>query len=430
MTIGSNVRYDGSTCVNVRSVTSACRTLAAEKPGSESIGFNELSTILWFVEIAVTSRGLFFDGTVPRETTDRALGDIERLRRRYDLRLFEVMPIEFYDPRDILAAARDAFAESRLLIEHFTIDPNVDTPLEQSEHGNFVKHLALARAALSSARDDLALEWVSDAFRGSKCLAALIANGEAALESAARLYDRYDGEKSVVTSALINRFRLNYINQLASQKQSAYVPDPAFENVTRQHVVLFKDYLVDQVVKRLKVDPGDSNILLENMRAETPLPPIGLYALMATRAQNRPGAILETAFNEFRQDDQLMKVIWKNTKGGIALLRDGGAHPEYVSEIEAYFYDHYKTLEKEAEGIKVLTKKGRTSTYLIPAVLKGIAKAVPEAAGNTWIGKVLFSVLRETGAEASIPFLSDRLLGEGCDSYISQVQEPEMGFSE
>lgn len=35
---------------------------------------------------------------------------------------------------------------------------------------------------------------------------------------------------------------------------------------------------------------------------------------------------------------------------------------------------------------------------------------------------VVYGVLRETGVEASIPFLSDRLLGEGCDSYISQYK--------
>ena len=51
-----------------------------------------------------------------------------------------------------------------------------------------------------------------------------------------------------------------------------------------------------------------------------------------------------------------------------------------------------------------------------------------EAAATTWLGKLVFSVLRETGVEASIPFLSDRLLEKGCDSYISQYKNLKWDF--
>ncbi len=417
----AQVRYDGSACLNVRSVTAACKLMVSEGRSNQPLPLSDLSSVLWFVETCVTSKGLFFDGTVPPETTEQALNEVGQFKRNHDLKQFEVSAITFGDPRDTLAAARDALAESRLLLDNFTIDPSLDTPLPQSEHERFVYELGVARSVSERERQDLGLHWVSEAFRGSKCLAALIANGDTALDAAHRLYENNSGQGPLITSALINRFRLNYLNQLASQKHSAYIPDPTFEGLTKEHVRLFKDYLVNRVVKGLRASPDDPNILIENMRAETPLPPIGLYALMATKAVNRPGAILETAYNEFRQDDGLMKVIWRNTKGGIALKKDSKA--DYASEIEHYFYDHYKTLEKEAEGIKVLTSKARTvRTYLVPAVLKGLVKAIPDAIGVGQLWTVLYSVLRETGVEASIPFLSDRLLGEGCDSYISQYK--------
>ena len=417
------VRYDGSACLNIRSVSTACRLLKPEGHFDQPLLWSGLSTILWFVETAVTSKSLFFDGTIPGETAVRVLEEVEQLKRIYELAQFKVSAISFDNPQATLAAARDALAESRLLLDQFTINPDVDSPIEPSEHENFVKQLEIARSMKESGREDLAIRWVSDTFRGSKCLAALIANGDEMLNAALRLYEEHDtGQGPMITSALINRFRLNYLNQLASQKRSAYVPDPAFESLTKEHVRLFTNYLIDRVVKELHASIDEPNILVQNMKAVTPLPPIGLYALMATKAVRRPGAILETAFNEFRQDDGLMRVIWRNTKGGVALkksLRDD----EYESEIEQYFYDHYKTLEKEAEGIKVLKSRTRTArTYLIPAVLKGLAKAIPDVIGVRPMWRVVYSVLHETGIEASIPFLSDRLLGEGCDSYISQYK--------
>ncbi|MGH9871392.1 MAG: hypothetical protein ACRD9S_02870 [Pyrinomonadaceae bacterium] len=428
MKSNGKVRYDGSACLNVRSVAQACHLLTGESAPRQPFKWSDLATVLWFVETCVTSKQLFFDGTVPKKTAQTALESVEQLKLRHELNLFEVSSIAFDDPRDVLAAARDAFAESRLLIDNFTLDPTVDRPLDQTEHENFVKQLALATAASAADRESLALEWVTDAFRGSKCLAAITAGGDLQLEGVRWLYEKHPKQGPSITAALINRFRLNYVNQLASQKRSAYVPDPTFESLTKEHVRLFKDYLIKRVVEELQdvpVAPASHNILIENMKAETPLPPIGLYALMATKARNRPGAILETAYNEFRKDDALMKVIWKNTKGGIGLSKQRS--DDDLSEIEAYFYENYKELEKRAAGIKELTSKNRRArTYLIPAFLKGLAKVIPESL-PFGIGKV-YTVLRETASEASIPFISDYLLGEGCDTYISQYQSLKWDF--
>ncbi len=421
-TTTTKVRYDGSACLNVRSVTAACKLLSNADSSTEPLRWSDLMSVLWFVETCVTSRKLFFDGTVPRSTIEQALEDVGAFKQRHDLKLFEVAAISFDDPYDILEAARDALAESRLLYENFDLAPEVDKPLDQKEHERFLQEFERVRSMPEGQRHDVALSWVADAFRGSKCLAGIVENGPAALHIARRLYELHGSDQGpVVTSALINRFRLNYVNHLASQKLSAYIPDPGFEDVTKQHVRLFKDYLLEQIVEMLATDPDASSVLIENMRAETPLPPIGLYALMATKVRKRPGALLEVAYNQFRQDDSLMRVIWRNTRGGIAVTKKDGV-VDAASEIEQYFYDHFKVLEKEAKDIKPLASSGRTArTYLVPAVLKGLVKAIPEVLGVGKIWDVLYSVLRETGVE-SLPFLSDRLLGEGCDSYISQYK--------
>ena len=416
------VRYDGSAVLNVRSVASVCKLLAVEASVTEPISWAELSDVLWFVETCVFSRNLFFDGTVPRQTAAQALDAVEQLKRGRELDRFQVAAITFDRPKDILAAAGAALAESRPLLDHLALDPDADKHLDQNEHENFLGRLDLAVSFSPSQRRSLAEEWVSDGFRGGKCLAGLIESGDDTLAAARRLYDQYPGQGALVSAALINRFRLNYVNHLAASKRAAYVPDPRFEGVTRQHVWLFKDYLIEQVQKQLKVGRDEVNIITENMKSEDPLPPIGLYALMATKAAKRPAAILETAYNEFRQDSGLMKLIWKNTKGGIALRR-GKSADEYLPEIEQHFYDNYKVLEKEAAGIKLLRHGARPArSYLIPAVLKGLVKAIPEVVGVGKVWELVYSVFRETAAEASIPYLSDKLQAGDCNSYISQYK--------
>jgi hypothetical protein len=417
----ARIRYDGSVCLNVRSVSAACRSLGASVPSAEPMGWAELGNVLWFVETCATSRRLYFDGTVPRDTVQGAVEQVGLLKRGCDVPRFDVEPIRFAAPEKALAAARAAAAESRLLIERLAIDPAVDAPLPAPEHERFVRELRAAPALRERERAERTLEWVTDAFRGSKCLAAIVASGDGMIRAVLDAYERYGDRDPAVTAALINRFRLNYVNELAAGRRSAYVPDPAFEVITRQHVRLFKDYLLERLVNNLQGADAAPNLLVENLRAQTPLPPIGLYALMATRAAGRPGAVLETAWNEFRGDEGLMRLLWSGTRGGLEVRAAHGGD-DGPSEIEAYFYDHYKRLEKEAEGIQVLTRRGMASTYLIPALLKGLAKAIPEALGVSRVWDVLYAALREAGVEASIPFLSDRLLAGGCDSYISQYR--------
>jgi hypothetical protein len=424
----AKVRYDGSACVNVRSVASVCKLLAGNGGAAGPLTWRDVSGVLWFVETCVTSKNLFFDGTVPAETAAEALDAVEQLKHGRELKRFAVSSITIDDPKDKLQAARDAMAEAKPLLDHFAFDPNIDRPIEQKEHEGFFRRLNQVIGLPASQRETLAQGWIYDNFRGSKCLAALIENGDEMLAVAKRIYQQHAGQETLVTAALINRFRLNYVNQLAATKQSAYVPDPGFETVTKQSILLFKDYLVEQMVKQVKVGKAEPNIIVENMKSEDPLPSIGLYALMATKAVNRPSAILETALNEFRQDTALMKLIWNNTRGGIALRKDS-TPDEFLPEIDQHFYDNYKALEKQAADIKTLQGRTRRArSYLIPAVLKGLVKAIPEALGFGKIWDVVYTVLRETTAEASIPFLSDKLQGSDCDSYISQYKSLKWDF--
>jgi hypothetical protein len=424
----ADVRYDGSACLNVRSITSACALMSAKSDAP--LRWADLSTVLWFVETSVTSKALFFDGTVPKETAGKAVEQIERFKSENDLGRLKIGAIAFDDPADTLKAAGDALAESRLLIDNFALDA-ADAPVDDAEHRQFFEQLQIIRAQPEATRRDLAVSWVADAFRGSKCLAAMVVNGDAALRAAQAIYDRHSGQGALVTGALINRFRLNYVNQLAAHKKSAYVPNPEFETLTQAHFRLFKDYLLEKLVAQAGKEAAKEetpNVLVENMKAEAPLPPIGLYALLVTRTRApRPAAILETAYDEFRRDAGLMKLIWRNTRGGIALR----SSPDSVREVDEYFLDRWVELEKEAKGLTALSSRRKGRTYLIPAILKGLVKAIPEAVPGLREGwKVVYSVLKEIGTEVTVPFIGDRLLDLGCDSYIAGYQNLKYDFAE
>lgn len=424
----ANIRYDGSACLNVRSITSACALMS--ETSNAPLSWEELSTVLWFVETSVTSKALFFDGTVPKETAGAALDQIERFKRQNDLDL-KIAAIAFDDPADTLKAASDALAESRLLIENFALDPVADAPVAESEHRKFAEQFQLVLGLHDAERRDLALSWVADAFRGSKCLAAMVTNGDSALRTVQAIYERHPGQGPLVTGALINRFRLNYVNQLAAKKKSAYVPNPEFETLTAAHFRLFKDYLLGKVLEQVKKSAAkedEPNVFVENMKAEAPLPPLGLYALLVARPQKpRPAAILETALNEFRSDSGLMKLIWRNTRGGIALRSSTSDR----HDIDEYFQDRYVELDKHAKGLSVISSRRKGRTYLIPAILKGLAKALPESLPVLREGwKIVYSVLKEISTEAAVPFIGDRLLDLGCDSYISGYQNLKYDFGE
>ena len=424
----AEVRYDGSACLNVRSITSAC-ALMSETSGAP-LRWADLSAVLWFVETSVTSKALFFDGTVPKQTAGAALEQIERFKRQNDLDELKIGAIAFDDPADTLKTAGDALAESRLLIENFALDA-ADAPVDEAEHGKFFEQLQLVGRLPEASRKDLALSWVADSFRGSKCLAAMVANGDEALRAARAVYDRHPGRGALVTGALINRFRLNYVNQLAAHKKSAYVPNPEFETLTRMHFRLFKDYLMEKLLAQVERNAAKEelpNVLVENMKAEAPLPPIGLYALLVTRTLSpRPAAILETAYKEFRNDSGLMKLIWRNTRGGIAMRSSSGD----ARDVDDYFLDRYVELEKQAKGLSVMSSKRKARTYLIPAILKGLVKAIPEVVPGLREGwKTVYAVLKEVGTELSVPFIGDRLLDLGCDSYISGYQSLKYDFGE
>lgn len=415
----SKVRYDGSSCLNIRAIRTACRTLFPGEDTPSTITWVELANVLWFVETCVTAKGVFYDGTVPAKTARAVVDDLDRLREHSELDRLIVRPIEYRRPEDILTNAGFALLQSRLLLDSFQMEPGLDRPVDAPEHERFLAELRGAAELSPASRRDRATEYVAHPFRGSKALAAILVQEDDTFDAALALYEGRDADGPLVTGALINRFRLNYVNQLASGKKSAYVPNPNFEPLTNEHVRLFKDYLLERMIRSLPADQLGPNLLVENFSRESPLPPLGLYALMATRARGRPAAVLETALNEFREDAALMKLLWAGTRGGLELKRTLSPE-EYAEEVESHFFSHYKSLEKAAAGIQqTRSRLRRPRAYVIPAVLQSTVQILPRVLGVGGLAEVVFGLVREAAGQASVNVLCDSLAVNGCNSYLS-----------
>jgi hypothetical protein len=422
----AKVRFDGSCCLNLRSITGALELLEGTSGNKTSISTAELTSVLWFVEMCVMSSALYFDGTVPKEDLAAATDKTGELATRYQLKELEIEPIRILNGADILHNAKLAVLESSFLLADVQLDPNVDQAVKPAEHETFRKALQSADGLDEDSRESLALELIDKNFRGGKCVAAMVAAGPDALTLAQTAYDAHPAvEGPRVTGALINRFRLNYLNQLASWRSGAYAADPGFEALSDQHRRLFHQYLLGKVVN--EIDTGKANILVENMKQSTPLPPIGLFALMVTREKKKPIAILLTALNYFKYDTALQKMMWRTTEEGIRLPQRDPDLKAYNALVTEQFKQRYNQLDEKAEGIVEVGSSGsKFRKFVIPTVLDAAASFIP-LPGVGALGAV-FKVLGNIAIGTSTNALAELLTAGGGNSYITQYLRLQRDF--
>jgi hypothetical protein len=290
--------------------------------------------------------------------------------------------------------------------------------VKAAEHDTFQKALQSADGLDEDNRESLALELIAKNFRGSKCVAAMVAAGPSALGLAQTAYHAHPvTEGPRVTGALINRFRLNYLNQLASWRSGAYAADPGFEPLSDQHRRLFHQYLLAKVVG--DIDTGKANILVENMQQSTPLPPIGLFALMATREKKKPMALLMTALNYFKYDTALQKMMWRTTEEGLRLPQEDPDLEAYNSLVMERFKQRYNQIDEKADGIVAAATSGsKFRKFVIPTVLGTAADLIPIPGAGS-LGAV-FKILGKIAIGTSTNALAELLTAGGGDSYITQ----------
>lgn len=425
----NRVRYDGSSCINVRSITTAIELLSAQDTETP-ITRHDLATLLWFIETCVMSNHLYFDGTVPQPLVDRVTEEVAGFRQRFGVSELSISPISLKGSKEILDSATAAIVESGLLLESFEFDERLDRPVpDDDDYRLFRSTLDEEHGTESDRLKDRAVELVTDRFRGSKCLAGILNAGPQAVSVVQSIYRLYPDQPRLVSGALINRFRLNYLNELASGRRSAYVPNPNFEELTKLHAHLFKDFLLERMVREVGHDIHVENILVENLQQQVPLPPLGLYTLMTTKSAGNPVALLNDALESFRGDPSFQKMIWKVTREAMTLKQREAGLEELHGSVDDFFSERYKATAKAAEGIKALGSRSQAmKEYLIPAAVGAITGLAPLTFG-VGVVALLCKALGGVATGATARVVGDKLVKSGFNTYISQYRNLRWEFA-
>ena len=91
-------------------------------------------------------------------------------------------------------------------------------------------------------------------------------------------------------AALINRFRINYINSLSSDKQSAYLADSRIESIQNYQVLLLTKYLTRKVAQSSKISYKN---LPESLSSSFQKLPIGYAFILNSKSKNPYDLLIE-----------------------------------------------------------------------------------------------------------------------------------------
>ena len=321
----SSHRYNGSSLLNLRSLQRGARVLLGQTTQPDRITFEELTSALWFIETAVLSRQLFFDGSVPGQDVDHMEAMAGQLGVIVDDQRFQIQPIRTTQPDQLAPLIFEALQQAQPLITHFQFDAAIDHPLTPQEHNAFFGVLQTAHGQTEAERARRAPELLTSSIRGSKFLAGVLAGPPIWFDQVYGLFQAHPADGPRIAGSLINRFRLMLLNLMAEGVAGAYIPDPNFESITIYHARLFKDYLLERLLDQLPGSANAPHLLSENLRSETPLPPIGLYVLMSSHKHKHPVDLLNRAFTTFADADALRAYLWDHSQKGAQIPADAEA---------------------------------------------------------------------------------------------------------
>lgn len=260
------IKYTGSVSLNARTLTGVSQTLAGvDANGTPLQGrpmtMSELMQLLNYLEICVMSDRLYFDGTLPKHELELLAVQINALEKFSNV---DIVPIVASDSRQLIGFCQNAAEQASELIRE--IDPSTlisnttDRPVKQiSGFREAVLRDYPDKNARLEAAQQITFDLLSgrDSFNGGKCVVGLLTaeleQGDL-LDIVAQKFRACsdDTEQSYLVGALINRFRINYVNKLSSQDayEAAYLIDPSIESIQSQQIFLLWKYILKRIERK------------------------------------------------------------------------------------------------------------------------------------------------------------------------------------
>lgn len=437
---GLQQKLDGGSCLNQRSLLLACRVLC-KKQGGATISLSELLETLWVLELMIVSKGISHDGTLPAGDLAQLRQELETLTSGLQTALppfraitpkSEAEQIEF--AKSAALKALDDLATPSTASRQGAPSPGIikelDRPLTREEAETFFgaleQRLKNSTAdGVSLVSEDEALNMLGGSFRGSKCVAGILALGTSAVKAAVAAPGIHGCSPELAAGAFINRFRFSYIRQLSFGAHHVYVPAASWKRLSEFHAITFAevvrrhfqqtyaDEFTKEIERHLEAELGG-----DDRTFTIALPPIGLYCLMKADPKRGPRGVLESALETYSDYGQLFRKFWKTTReiepplDGWTVIT-GDRNLDRVSEpIEQFLSDRLGRLEKAALG--PAGNGSRLDRYLTP-IIKASATV-----GGTLVGII-------AGANPSVGSLTGAAVGAAAGWAAEHLYETAKG---
>jgi hypothetical protein len=283
------VILSGPTCVNKRSIDSACDLLDSNI--RRRLADEELYGLLTFISNLALSKSIAFDGTLPAEQLQQTQEKVEALCIRSGASSLPVETVSHSDPNDVYPDFCRISSRLRQHILKFDLLP-CDEPHARA-HEKFVSRLIEVndRFQSGSHHDDIGKELANEIsdprsrFDGSKCIAAIACGGPELVSSAIRIYSRYErSEGARITGALINRFRQFYLATLAADGGASFQPDRKLSVLADRTFGTFIEYVAQALLRKAAAANPDD--LWRVFAPEIAPPAVGLLILARVSARN------------------------------------------------------------------------------------------------------------------------------------------------
>lgn len=288
-------QYNGASMLNTRQLKLAMQLMTGQhKP--QTLSQNEIMQLLNVIESLAMSMQVYYDGSV--QPDDKRL--LEEHGKLYRGLLHSV---DLNTTGEIVRCAREAATQSRLLIQDWlAAEPSLwaaEKPVPASDALAFY-HAVMDSAALSASQiGDYAYALVKTAnFRGNKAAAGILAAAPDAdmrrrLVAAAERAQQHDALGGWV-AGLMNRFRVNFVNELAATRDAAYVAAPVIEDLKSQQTMLLWRYLGQKL--QAESDKVSQLQHLSEQESQTLQSFPYAYALLMNKRVTSPTKLLDLIF--------------------------------------------------------------------------------------------------------------------------------------
>lgn len=318
------IKYTGPTALNARSISDSVSTILGRDESGKSLTtntleFSELVNLLNFLEVAVMSNQIYYDGTLPVHEISKVQESVGLIS---ELPIGEIQPIQVKNIEHLASLCKGAAEQSSELIKAIQVDALISNSTDRPVK-NYTDFKTAILESYKSKRNQketaqLILNDILESkksFTGSKCVAGICLAELEDVELIQVVAEKFlvcknEDEEMHLVGALINRFRTNYINKLASQDEyeAAFLITPGLESIQSQQTVLLWKYLLRRIHREYN-DRVYQNVqhLFSGQYTTFPL---GFAALLHPGSKN-PQSLFENTMR--LKNDRFVKLLAKNS---------------------------------------------------------------------------------------------------------------------